>query len=88
MTFSFPVGTSKSPLSVGQQHTPDDSDRTYEWDGKGWSDVTAAPAAPPAIPITTSASAPVSPSNGDKWVDSTTSVTYTYVSEESAWVEL
>ena len=88
MTLGLPTGTVKSPLSVGQQHTPTNSDRTYEWNGKGWIDATPEPAIPPVISETTASTAPISPSNGDKWIDSATSIKYTYVTEESAWVEL
>jgi hypothetical protein len=84
MALNFPKG---SP-SIGQQHTLDDSSTTYEWDGEGWIDVTPAPASPPVIPETTSESPPVSPSNGDKWIKSSTGVKYTYVTEETAWIEL
>tara|TARA_Y100000034_G_C6876595_1_gene401022 strand:+ start:1344 stop:1601 length:258 start_codon:yes stop_codon:yes gene_type:complete len=85
MALNFP----KESLSVGQQYTPsDDPSTTYEWDGEGWTNVTPAPATPPVIPETTSESPPASPSNGDKWIKSSTGVRYTYVTEELAWIQL
>ena len=81
--FNFP----KSP-TVGDQYDPTDGGRRYEWDGDGWADVTSAPTPPPTIPVTTSATAPTSPSNGDKWINSTTGVQYTYITAETAWVDL
>ena len=88
MALDLPKGSENSPLSVGQQYSPTGTDKTYEWDGNGWKDVTSNPSPPPAISETTSLSAPSSPSNGDKWIDSSTGRKYTYVTEETAWIEL
>ena len=72
-------------VNVGMQHSL--GDRTWEWDGNGWGRVDPAPVAPRTT-FTESKSAPSSPVDGDKWKNTQTDVTYTYLAIEDAWVEL
>jgi len=70
-------------VPVGTQHSV--GERTWEWDGTGWKSVEV-PISGPVF--TKSSSEPSSPSSGDKWEDTNTDITYTYLEEEGVWVEL
>jgi hypothetical protein len=42
----------------------------------------------PGVTFTVASSAPGSPSNGDRWLDTDTGIMYEWVSSESFWIEL
>ena len=69
--------------TVGTQHTV--GERSWEWDGKGWKSIDT-PISGPSF--TKSSSKPSSPKDGDKWEDTNTDRTYTYLESEGVWVEL
>ena len=70
-------------MNIGMQHTV--GDRTWEWDGSGWKNVDVNSTDPS---YTESKSPPTSPNDGDRWKNTSTEITFTYLESEGTWVEL
>ena len=68
--------------SKGQQYSTGGA--TWQWNGEAW-DKYSVPSRPT---VTESETKPESPNDGDRWKNTTTNKTYTYLECESIWIEM